>query len=182
VRWCAVLFISVALNSRGAGAQSDSPKADITGGPDTTGQSYTWVVANQYDSPIVRVEIPHFRGGLFNGPEGWSADCTNLVGVGVDNEPGLCTGRADSPRYRVAKPNTATFHLQLSARGAKQGVGDVVVHFADGSNVTVGRVMLPVRESLVEKFSSVLGLAIVGALVITIGGRRRRKAHKAAAS
>ncbi len=177
-----MLIVVALLIPSGASAQSETPKVVITGGPDTTGQSYTWVVANQYDSPIVGVEIPHFGGGLFNGQEGWSADCTNLVGVGVDNEPGLCTGNADSPRYRVARPNTATFHLQLSARGAKQGVGDVVVHFADGTNATVGGVMVPVRESLVQKFSSVLGLAIVGALVITIGGKRRRKAHKAAAS
>jgi len=159
----------------GAVAQSGDSRVAITGGPDAAGQSYTWTVANQSGVPIVGVDIPHFRGGLFTPPQGWSADCTNLVGVGVADIGGICKAAANSPRFFITRPNTATFHLQLAAKGAKRGVGEVRIHFADGTDALIGQVIVPTRESFAEKFSPVIGLAIIGGLLIVFGGRRKQR-------
>lgn len=163
----------------GASAQSGDARTVITGGPDATGQGYTWTVANQYDSPLVAVEIPHFRGGIFTAPTGWNTECTNRVGIGVPDEPGLCKAEVESIRYAVTKPQTASFQLQLAAKGAEQGLGDVRVRFADGTEHVVSQVILPVRESLAEKFSPMLGLAVIGAMVVLLGGRRKRREARA---
>ncbi len=173
-------LIAVGLMATPLAAGADRPEVTITGGADASGRQYTWTITNGYTSPIVYLEIPHYRAGLFFAPEGWATgESTYLVNVGVEDRPGVCIARAAAVTDGIASGQSATFDVQIGARGARRGPGTVLVRFADGTETTVSGVELPRQETLGDKYVTLIGLGLifaVGLLIQAIRARRRSTA------
>lgn len=147
----------------------------IEGGPETGGNAYRWTITNNHGSPIVRVEIPQYRGSLFFPPTGWTSSCTNLVAVGAPDAPGTCTATAKTEMQGIASGRSSTFGLQLASGAVKRGFGDVVIGFADSSTQRVGGVMVPVPETLGDRYIPLIGLGTILALYVVVQLIRGRK-------
>ena len=147
----------------------------ITGGSDASGQQYRWVVTNDDPSPIVTVEFPHFRASLFSVPDGWTRECTGLVGVGVKVERGVCTARAGVGQGGIVRGHSAAFEMQISAKGAQRRAGAVGIQFADGRRASVFGVELPHPESSGDKLIPLVGLGTVVLIWIVLQALRNRK-------
>jgi hypothetical protein len=143
----------------------------ITGGADALGLNYSWTVTNQYTSPLVFIEFPHYHASLFFAPDAWQTECTYLVNVGVRDLPGTCKAWGETPHTKVARERTRRLN------------GKVLVRFADGTEGSVTGVELPQTESLAEKYTPLVGLALIFAAAIVlqrIRGRRRPTAPHSA--
>lgn len=158
---------------------SEGQTVVITGGADASGHTYTWQVRNGGASPIVEVRFPHYRGGLFFPPPGWSSDCTALVHVGAKDEPGICTARAAAPAGGIAPGQSMAFSMQIAARGAKRGPGEVAVRFADGNETRVAGVELPQQEGLGDKYMSLIALGGVFTIFVIAQAFRKRRRRSA---
>jgi hypothetical protein len=158
-----------------------NPAVAITGGADASGHTYTWQVQNGGTSPIVEVCFPHYRAGLFFPPGGWSNDCTALVKVGAKDEPGFCTARATAPAEGIAKGRSTPFSMQIAAAGAKRGLGEVVVRFADGSETRIAGVELPQQEGLGDRYVSLIALGAVFLIFVAVQAVRNRRRRAASA-
>jgi hypothetical protein len=152
-----------------------NPTVSIIGGADASGHTYTWQVRNGGASPIVEVRFPHYRGGLFFSPLGWSSDCTALVHVGAKDEPGVCTARAVAPADGIAPGQSVAFSMQIASSGAKRGPGEVTVRFADGSETRVAGVELPQQEGLGDKYVSLVALGGVFTIFVIAQAVRKRR-------
>ena len=160
---------------------SDAPLVEIIGGTDASGQNYTWTVTNRHRSPIISLAIPHYRAALFVAPPGWSADCTYLVNVGVEDRPGVCTiTPLASGGSGLANGRSAEFRMQIAASGAGRGRGRVSVRFADGTSVEIDGVETPQPLAAMDRYAPVLGLGGIALLALLIGLFRNRR--KSAAS
>ena len=147
----------------------------ITGGADASGHTYTWQVHGGGTSPIVEIRIPHYRAGLFFAPQGWLSDCTAQVKVGAKDEPGICTARAAAPTDGITPGRSATFSMQIASAGAKRGLGEVTVRFADGSETRVTGVELPQSEGLGDKYVSLIALGGVFVIFVVVQAVRKRR-------
>lgn len=149
----------------------------IEGGPDESGHLYSWTVTNQHDAPITEVEFPHFRADLFSAPAGWTQETTNLVNVGVADEPGICKATAPSPSAGIAPGGSGEFSMRITAKGASRGTGSVMVRFEGGASVRVAGVALPQREATLNRFIGLVSMGGVLGLWILFralrGGKRR---------
>jgi len=154
---------------------ADGQAVVITGGADASGHTYSWQVRNEGASPLVEIHFPHFRGGLFFPPKGWSGDCTALVQVGAKDEPGICTARAPAPADGIAPRQSAPFSMQIASSGAKRGLGEVIVRFADGSEARVAGVELPQREAAGDKNLPLYGLGGLFAIFVIAQAIRKRR-------
>lgn len=125
------------------------------------GNSYQWTVTNSHTAPIVRVEIPHYRASLFFAPKGWTFACTNLVAIGSADIPGLCTATAGSPGEGIAPGRSASFGLQLAAGSVKRGFAQASIGFADATNTKINDVLVPVPETLGDKYIPLIGLGVI---------------------
>lgn len=173
-----VAWTACCLYGNGRLAEAQSPKATITGGADASGQKYTWTVTNEYTSPIVYVEFPHYRAGLFFAPEGWSIETTGLVGVGDGKQQGVCSASVESPGAGIRPGETATYSMQIAPLATSRGRGTVYVRFADGTEARIAGVELPQRENVGDKYTPLIGLAaifIIWVLVRAKGKAKRRR-------
>jgi hypothetical protein len=139
--------------------------------------SYKWSVTNNHTSPIVYVEFPHYHAGLFWAPDGWATEISGLVRVGFKDEPGVCTARAKTARSAIAPGQTGTFEVQIAPLPTKRGEGAVLIRFADGTEVSVGKVELPQPERVGDKYAPLIGLAVIfaaWALIRAIHLRKRQ--------
>lgn len=169
------LFLAASFAWLGPASALGNPVVSITGGADASGHTYTWQVRNGGVSPVVEVRFPHFRGGLFFPPPGWSNDCTALVHVGAKDEPGVCTARAAAPAEGIAPGQSVAFSMQIAPSGARRGLGEVTVRFADGSETRVDGVESPQQEGLSDKYVSLIALGGVFTIfVITQAVRKHR--------
>jgi hypothetical protein len=134
----------VALLACTSVALAADAKVSIDVKVDPSGQNLTYIVENHADSPIVHVEFPHYAADLFTAPTGWTTNSTNLVNVGVPDEPGVCTATAQEG-FGILRNRSAEFQMRLSLRNARMGKGQARVRLADGSEVTVDDVRLPMR-------------------------------------
>ena len=175
------LVVCLVLVSAACAFASD-PSAGITGGADTSGHTYTWQVHNGGTSPLLQVRFPHYRAGLFFPPQGWSSDCTALVKVGAEDEPGICTSRSMAPADRIATGGLLTFAMQIAPAGAKRGPGEVTVRFADGSETRVGGVELPQRERAGDRYLPLFGLGGVFVTFVIARAVRNRSRRTRGAS
>jgi hypothetical protein len=151
----------------------------VEGGPDGLGNAYHWTVSNNHTSPIVRVEIPHYRGSLFFAPRGWTSTCTNLVAVGARDTPGICTATATGDG--IAPGRSATFNLQLASGSVKRGTGDVVIGYADSSKLTISGVLVTVPETWSDKYITLIGLGTILAVFVAVQFLRSRKKRRSQA-
>ena len=155
-----------------------APTATITGGAETNGPSYSWTLTNTHDAPIVEVRFPHYHASLFFAPDGWTTKSTFLVNVGVEDRPGVCTATADSPAKGIVRGNSGKFRMQINQRGTQRGRGTVHLRFADGAELDLPGVEVPVAEGLGDKYVSLIGLggiAVAFLLIRAWRGRRRPK-------
>ncbi len=152
----------------------------IEGGvEDASAQRYSWIVTNHSTSPIVHIEFPHYRAGLFFTPEGWSQENSGMVKVRGKNEPGVCRATASAPFAGILPGGSATFAMQIGAEGAQRGRGTVQVRFADGKVVGIANVELPRAPAASTKYMALIGLAAIFIVVVVIREKRRRKAPPA---
>jgi hypothetical protein len=157
------------------------PKATITGGADDTGHLYEWTVTNNFPSPIVRVEIPHYRAGFCVGPDGWKTDeTTGIVDAGATAGHGYCIAAAPSSSKGIAAGKSARVRVQIRHTGAKRGPGTVRVRFADGSETLISGVEVPQRGAFGDKYLSLIGLGTIFAALITWKAIRRTPPTNAA--
>lgn len=177
---CVVLACGAGLLVGVATAQpAPDALATIAGGADPSGQQFEWVVTNHHVSPLVEITFPHYRADTFTAPQGWETDCTNLVNVGVADEPGTCTARAHDPQRAIQPLRQGTFSMRLARGGAPRGKARVQVRFADGQTATIAGVELPVPPSSFQRFAPVAGLGAILALVVaTQVWRRARRAAR----
>ncbi len=154
-------------------AAADTPKVTITGGADASGYKYIWTVSNEYTSPVVYVEFPHYHGSLFLAPENWRVECTFLVNVGVADRHGICKASADSPSAGIGRSKSGTFRMRVMLTGTTRVQGTVVVRFADGTELAVPAVELPQRETTGDKFVPLVGLAVLFIVLVAVRARRR---------
>jgi len=174
-----VAALVTTLGPLGSASAQEQPLATVEGGADVTGHNYTWTVTNQHSSPIVAVEIPHYRADLFFGPDGWStAESTYLVNVGVKDRPGVCKAQAPSKTAGIPRGRSAQFKARINARGAKRGRAEVVVEYADGTRVTVANVEVPRAETLGEKHTLKIGFGVMFALFLGAQAIRHRKRNR----
>ncbi len=178
--WCVCLSFG-ALDFAGIGAvHASGPAVTIEGGPDGLGTTYHWTVSNSHKSPIIRIEIPQYRGSLFFAPNGWTSTCTNLVAIGAPDEPGKCIASAASPSEGVAPGRSTTLGLQLANGAVKRGAGEAVITFADSTTVKIGGVLVPVPESFGDRYIPLIGLGAILAvfvLVQVVRGRKKSRNH-----
>ena len=119
-----------------------SPNVAISGGADVSGQNYSWKITNDYDSPIIFVEIPQYKAAVGSPPDGWKSKLTNPRGL--EGRTGFFTSQVDTAADGIAPGESATFGLTVSAGGTPRGKGDVLIRFADGKETRV-RVLLLVK-------------------------------------
>ncbi|MHC4065377.1 MAG: hypothetical protein ACYSUI_12905 [Planctomycetota bacterium] len=165
-----------------AAAADDEPRVRIDGGADTWG-NYEWTVTNNYRSPIVYVEFPHYRADGFSAPPGWSTKCRHLVGAATDEQgPPMCSASAAAPDLGISRGGSATFQMRIAPSGAHRGSGQVTIRFAGGETATVAGVQLPGPEPAAEKYARLIGfgvLFVVFLIARAIWVRRRRSGHSA---
>ena len=147
----------------------------IEGGADPTGQVYTWTVHNVGRQHVDHIEFPHYRASLFFAPPGWSHSCTNLVGIGVKNQSGTCSTRAQTP---LAPGRSAEFRMQIAASGARRSAGTVVIHFDDGHVESIPA-EVPGAEPAGDKYISLIGLGVIFAAALLVRWARSRRTPKA---
>lgn len=155
--------------------------ADVTveGGMDPTNRHYySWTVTTTNDEPIVGVEIPHYRGLIFTVPRGWSKEVTERASGSAEVEVGRL--RATSPTGGgIRRGQSATFSIQLHARGASAQRGIVIVEFADGTRVSIADVEYPGKEPWLTRNMTLVGMIglVVAALVVHLvrSGRAKRE-------
>ncbi len=153
---------------------STSP-VSVEGGPEGLGNAYQWTIGNHQFSPIIRIEVPHYRATLFFAPKGWTSACTNMVNVGAKDLPGICTATANSPGEGIAQGRSASFSMQIASGAVKRGSGKVIVGFADATTQEIGGVLVPVPETRGDRYIPLIGLgAILLGFFILQAIRRRR--------
>ena len=170
-----MLLVSlVGLGAAGITTPIQAADALIEGGADAAGFSYEWTITNQRDSIIVQIEIPHHGASLLFAPEGWTVHCTNLVGLGVADPTGICTASVDHSGEGIAPHRTAKIRMQIASAGAKRGRGNVLVRFADGTEVTITDIEIPTAEPGGDRNVPLYGLGAIMVIIIAARSARRR--------
>ena len=158
-----------------AAARAEEAPVTISGGVQEDGLKYEWVVTNRANSPVVRVEFPHYQARLFSAPPGWKSECTFLVNVKVPKKPGTCKAWVESPRDGIARGSTATFGASVTQLESRPGRGVVKIVLADGTVLNIPNVEVPSPPSLVDRWGGLITFAVLGALLVLITVRRRRR-------
>jgi len=181
--WCLLVAGGAVVWPAGivpAMAAANDAQVSIEGGADEedpSGHNYTWTVTNHHASPIVSVEIPHYRADTFTAPKGWKTECTYLVGIGVPDKPGVCRAMPESPGAGLVRGASAEFRMRIAGGGTtpQPGRGRVLVRFADGSETAVEGVEVPQAPAASTRYIPLIGLAAIFAAVVAVREYRRRK-------
>jgi len=163
-----LLSVSCALGA-------DPPAVTITGGADTSGRNYAWIVSNEHPVPIVYMEFPYDRVLMFFAPEGWQTDCGRGAGGVRERRTGTCVAAAASPASGIGQGTAAEFGMRLSGSGARRASGTVVIRFADGSEAQVDGVELPQREAVGDRYVSLFTLGAIFATWVVVRAVRHRR-------
>ncbi|UCC29594.1 MAG: hypothetical protein JSU86_15490 [Phycisphaerales bacterium] len=159
---------------------AEEPKVTIVGGADASGHNYSWTVTNEYTSPIVYLEFPHYHADLFFAPESWSTETTALVNVGSKDKPGVCIARAESPAVGILPGRALNFGMRVAPLPTRRGQGTVLVRFADGTESGIAGVGLPQPGSAWDEYASLIGLGTIFLLWIIFRARRWAKTRRIA--
>jgi hypothetical protein len=147
----------------------------ITGGADATGHIYEWKVTNRHTSPIVFLEFPQYRGDTFTAPDGWTQDWKYRAMAGGTVKPGWVRASVADGGMGIQPGSSNTFRLRIARGGAERHTGSVTVRFADRTEVLVGNVEVPTRQSFLKRHVALIGLVIIVAVALSIHLWRRRK-------
>lgn len=152
-----------------------SPNASIRGGADESGQNYSWTIINDYDSPIVFIEFPHFRAAVGFPPEGWKSEMTNPNGVG--GRTGTFAMSVERAAEGIAPGESERIRLTVTVRGTPRGKGRVLIRFADGTRTRL-RAEVPIKESLADRNVSLIGLGLIFAVFLFFRVFKRRRPNR----
>lgn len=138
-------------------------------------REYVYRVTNLGDSRIVRVEIPHYTADLFQVPEGWEAETTNLRGRGGTSDSGICAARPKPPYTGLDRAAVVEFRMRVPDAAVWAGDGEAKVQFADGTEITVAGVKVPQPPSTGSNLVMPIGFAVFFIIAIGIRELRRRR-------
>lgn len=158
-------------------AFAEEPQVIIKGGRDASGQNYEWTITNNYSSPIVVIEIPHYHADTFSPPKGWAPETTNLQRLNARDEPGICKATAP-PSGGLHTGETATVSIRIAQIGTLRGTGTVTIRFLDGRTIGVSGVDLPCAPTFFNQYGYPLGLALLlGGALLWQALRKRKKSE-----
>ena len=175
-QWCLAGMVGL-LTSAVAMGQATDALVTITGGADQTAHNYSWTVRNHDTSPIVYLEFPHYRADLFTTPAGWEQKGTTyLVNIGVADKPGVCIARPVPPHPGIVRGASASFGMRVAQRRGLLGKNTVTVRFADGKEVRVKDVELPVPPEETSKYVPLIGMGVLFVVFVAYRTIRNRRA------
>ncbi len=162
----------------------DEPKVTIKGGVDPHNpQFFSWTVTNRHTSPTVYIHFPQYHGDTFIAPAGWKQEWKNQAKIGGgEDAPGWVRTSVSDPAQGIASGGSARFEMRLARAGALPRPGNVIVRFADESEVTVANVEVPSAQSFLERNAMLIGLAAIFVIALLVHLRRRRTRQPAAAT
>lgn len=150
----------------------------VEGGMDPANRHfYSWTVTNDNVSPIITVEIPHYRGLIFTVPSGWSKEVTERASGSTEVDVGRLLATAP-PDAGIRRGQSAIFSIQLHARGASAQRGDVIVEFSDGTRVTIANVEYPGKEPWLTRYMTLVGMIGLAVVAVVIHLRRSGRAKR----
>ncbi len=162
------------MASVGVLADGDA-KVQVDGSVDASAHNYEWTVTNLHESPIVSVEVEHFRGDTCVQPSDWDQTFTNKHSI--DGSTGLCGGKAPTNRG-IRKGRSKKFQMRIGQMGAPVGQGPMTITFADGSTVTI-MTTVSIPPSVLERYATLFGMGGLVLIVVlfklikgAVGGRR----------
>lgn len=164
-----------------ARAMAAGPSAAVTGGCDPSGHNYEWTIVHDHESPLVYVEIPHFRADMFSAPDGWTTEIINQNSP--DLQPGKCIAQVTALSTGLRRGEKGEFTMRINAASAQKGRRAMRLRFADRAEIDV-MATIPIEYSSLERY--LVPLVLGGSfglylLVITIRSNRRRRAVPAVA-
>jgi hypothetical protein len=168
-------FVCASVILAATGVYAQQPLASIDGRVEPSGE-YVWKVTNNHTSPIVRIEIPHYRADMFMGPDGWSTgESTFLVNIGTPDKPGTLIAQAGGPNSGISRGRSAEFTARLAKGGALRSTGAAMVHFADQRSYRVDGVPISCPEPSGSQYAVSIGFGAIIVLLILHARRRRRR-------
>ena len=141
------------------------------------GHYYSWTVTSTHVGSIVSVEIPHYRGLIFTVPDGWSKDVTERASGSGEVDLGRLLATAPTGGG-IRRGQSATFSIQLHARGASAQRGDVIVEFSDGTHVTIANVEYPGQERWLTQNMTLVGMIGLVAVALVVHLLRKGRAKR----
>jgi hypothetical protein len=148
-----------------ATAGSGPTGIEIRGGQEPeNAHAYSYSVINYENSPVVAVDLPHFRGDVFRTPPGWTFEATERF-VRMDLRAGRFVARASSEQAGIAKGHEGTFSVRVAHLGAARGRGTALVTLRDGRTFNL-EVECAVSESFVERHAALIGMVVVSSVFI----------------
>ena len=173
------LTVGAAIPQVIAQGQSGAPGVVVEGGADASGRNYRWTVVNRSGVSIVSAEFPLYRVTTFEGPAGWETACEpDVKAANLE----ACRSRAPIPAQGIQPGGRATFTAQVAASGIVRGRGGVQFLGADGREIRADGVELPQRELLGDRYTSLVGLGIVFAAIVTFRWIRASRRGTASAT
>jgi len=164
-------------------AGAAAPPVTITGGVDrSNSQFYRWNITNNHTSPIVFIDFPHYHADTFTSPPGWNQEWENRSMAGSKDAPGWVQTSVEATAQGVQPGATAEFEMRLARAGADPRPGRVAVRFADGTETTIGGVILPTAKPFLERNVMAIGLGTIFVIAVLIHLRHRRQPSPAAPS
>ena len=169
-RYPLVFAMGVVVGYAALGAAE--PRVTIVGGENTADNNYVWTITNRHDSPIIHVEIPHYRGSWRLAPDGWTGEVTHRHGAG--GRSGKFIATADDKTHGIARGQSAEFKLGIISAKTPSGEGQVLIRFADGKEVQI-LANVPVKESASDRNISLIGLGLIFGVYVLVRAIKRRR-------
>jgi hypothetical protein len=171
--WSSLLWAALLL-ATAAAAQTSRPAAEMTGGPDDTGQWFEWRLSNNSLSPIVAIEIPHYQADLMELPPGWSFRWLEASAPEARRGRAWMFATAARPEAGVRPGSTVDVRMRIRHGGVQTGRDSVRVRFADGRDYEIANVNTPREPGAMERYSTTFGFGLI-VLIIALAARRRRR-------
>ena len=166
--WAFVLGASGILTAQ---AQTE-PLVTIQGGYDRADFDYAWTITNHHDSPIIHVEFPQYKSSWHLPPDGWTGEMSTSRGIG--GRMGTYLVSADDPSRGIFPGASAQFQLGIRPGGTPSAFREVLVRFADGTDVRV-KAECPVKEPIGDRYVPLLGLGLIFGLYLLVRAAKRRR-------
>jgi len=156
-------------------------RADEAGGVVVTGDvvpeapnHFRWIIKNNGTGNIVLFRAPRHLGLEAVMPPRWSYE----LPAGATETSGDVLYRADVPAAGIGPGETGTFEIhdmRLQRVGRTKRAADVVVGFADGSELVLSGVLCPAEETIIEKNIPLFGLGGMFAIFLIAQAVRKRR-------
>lgn len=142
---------------------------------------YTYRVTNRHSSPVVEIEIPHFKADLVTAPDDWGVELTNRVGAAGGGKPGVCKVKPKNGGGGLVAGQVVQFQMRVPDAAVAKGANDARVRFADGTEAIVPNVTVPIPPSGGGGVVLPVGLVVIFVAAVVFREYRRRQRSGAAA-